>query len=174
MGCQVSECVGDRDIVAAVTAAAGPVIPDASCWTVVMDSHGQPAAAIAPGGTSVTANLVIADAAVPLAVAVGSDALADAPTDTVVVVTSGPSVIGVWAGDDLIDALVHGATREAGNVLPGDIQLPGRIVKHDITRHCRHAENGCACTTVLVVPEKPDPMPLCPAQTGISTHTFAW
>jgi hypothetical protein len=174
MGCQVSECVGDRDIAAAVTAAVGPVIPDASRWTVVMDSRGQPAAAIAPGGTSVTANLVIADKTVPVAVVVESDALADAPADTVVVVTSGLSVIGVWAGDDLIDALVHGASREAGSVLPGDIQLPGRIVKQDITRHCRYTENGCACGTVLVVPQKPDPMPLCPAQTGISPHTFAW
>ena len=174
MGCHVSERVGDRDIVAAVTAAAGPVIPDATRWTVVIDSHGQPAAAIAPGGTSVTANLVMADAAVPLAALVESDALADAPADTVVVVTSGLSVAGVWAGDDLIDALVHGATREASSALPGDIQLPGRIVKQDITRHCRYAENGCACATVLVVPEKPDPMPPCPAQTGISTHTFAW
>jgi hypothetical protein len=174
MGCHVNERVGDRDIAAAVTAAVGLVIPDATRWTVVVDSDGQPAAAIAPGGTSMTVNLVMADAAVPLAVVVESDALADAPIDTIVVVTSGPSVIGVWAGDDLIDALVHGATRDASSALPGDIQLPGRILKQDITRHCRYAENGCACATVLVVPEKPDPMPPCPAQTGISTHTFAW
>lgn len=170
----MSERVGDRDIALAVTAAAGPVIPHEARWTVVMDTHGQPAAAISPGGTSVTANLVITDAAVPLQAVVGSDALADAPADTVVVVTSGPSVIGVWQGDDLIDALVHGVTRDASAPLPGDIQLPGRIAKQDITRHCRHTEDGRACATVLVVPEKPDPMPPCPTQTGISTHNFAW
>ena len=174
MGCYVSERVGDRDIVAAVTAALGPVIPDATRWTVVMDSRGEPAAAIAPDGAFVTSNLVMADATLPLAAAVESHALVDARADTVVVVTSGLSIIGVWTGDDLIDALVHGATREASAALPGDIQLPGRIVKQDITRHCRHAENGHACATVLVVPEKPDPMPLCPAQGGITAHTFAW
>jgi hypothetical protein len=170
----VVERVGDRDLALAVTAAAGPVIPDGTRWTVVMDTHGQPAAAISPGGTSVTANLVISDEAVPLAAVVGSDALADASADTVVVVTSGPSVIGVWHGDDLIDALVHGVIRDASAALPGDIQLPGRITKQDITRHCRHTEDRRACATVLVVPEKPDPMPPCPAQTGITAHMFAW
>jgi hypothetical protein len=171
----MSERVGDRDIAAAVTAAAtGPVIPDATRWTVVTDSDGQPAVAIAPGGTAVSENLGVADAAIPLVAAIESDALADAVADTVVVVTTGLSVIGVWAGDDFIDALVHGATRDAAGALPGDIQLPGRIMKRDIIRYCRYAENGYECATLLVVPEKPDPMPKCPAQTGISAHTFAW
>jgi hypothetical protein len=172
--CQVSERVGDRDIASAVTAAAGAVIPDGTRWTVVMDADGHPTAAISPGGTSVTANLVIVDATMPLVAVLGAGALADAPVDTVVVVSRGPSVVGVWSSDDLIDALVHGVTREASAALPGDIQLPGRISKRDITRLCRHAEDGRACATVLVVPEKPDPMPPCPAQTGISAHTFAW
>lgn len=169
----MSERVADRDIEAAVTAGPGPVIPDGARWTVVLDGGGQPAAAIAPGGTSVTSSLVVVDAALPVAAAVESNALASAPADTVVVVTSGSAVVGVWAGEDLIDALVHGATREV-SPLPGDIQLPGRIAKQDITRRCKHTEQGRACATVLVVPEKPDPMPSCPAQSGISAHVFAW
>jgi hypothetical protein len=170
----MSERVSDRDIAPAVTAPAGPVIPDATRWTVVMDGDGHPAAAISPGGSSVTANLVVTDAAVPVAAVVGSDVLAAAPIDTAVVVTSGPSVVGVWSGDDLVNALLLGVTRDAGAALPGDIQLPGRISKKDITRHCRHTEGGHACATVLVVPEKPDPMPPCPAQAGVAAHTFAW
>lgn len=169
----MSERIGDREIEAAVTAGPGPVIPDGARWTVVVDSGGEPAAAIAPGGGPVTANLVVVDAAVPLAAALTSEALAGASADTVVVVTNGPSVVGVWAREDLIDALVHGAVREVSPA-PGDLQLPGRIAKQDITRHCRHAEQGRACATVLVVPEKPDPMPSCPGQTGISPHVFEW
>src|SRR5579859_6915982 len=106
---QVSERIGDRDIEAAVTAGPGPVVPDGARWTVVMDSGGEPAAAIAPGGGRVTANLVIVDAAVPVAAALASEALAGAADDAVVVMTSGPSVVGVWAREDLIDALVHDA-----------------------------------------------------------------
>ncbi len=170
----MSERVGDRDIAAAVTAGNGPVIPDDDRWTVVTGGHGQPVAAIGPRGASVTASLVIADAAVPLAAVLGSDAMADAGADTVVGVTNGPSVIGVWAGDDMIDAIAHGALRGAVAALPGDVQLPGRIAKLDITRRCRYVEHGHPCATVLVVPEKPDPMPPCPAQAGIGAHVFAW
>jgi hypothetical protein len=62
----------------------------------------------------------------------------------------------------------------AGEALLGDIQLPGRITKKDITRHCRHTGHGRSCATVLVVPEKPEQMPPCPAQAGISPHVFVW
>lgn len=89
--------MSDRDIVAAVITALGLVIADGTRWTVVMDGDDRLVAAIAPGGTSVTTNLVTADALVPLAALIESDALADAPADMVVVVTGGRSVLGVWA-----------------------------------------------------------------------------
>lgn len=55
-----------------------------------------------------------------------------------------------------------------------DRLLAVRISKQDITRHCRYAAGGRACAVILVVPEKPDPMPSCPAQPGIAAHPFAW
>jgi hypothetical protein len=188
----VSERVGDRDITPAVIASAGTIMPDAARWTVVLDADGQPVAAIAPGGASVAEDLVVADAATPIADALESEALAYATAGTVVVVTERTSVVGVWSGKDLIDALLHGATRGASRSLPGplgslpsplgslpgsmpgDMQLPGRITKKDITRRCRHTEQAHSCATVLVVPEKPEVMPQCPAQDGISSHVFAW
>jgi hypothetical protein len=174
----VSECVSDRDIAPAVVASAGTVMPDAARWTVVLDADAQPTVAIAPGGAAVAVDLVVADAATPVAVALGSEALTYAAASTVVVVTRGTSIVGVWSGEDLIDALFHGATRGATTSLPGslpgDIQLPGRIRKKDITRRCRHIEQARSCATVLVVPEKPEVMPRCPAQDGIGTHAFAW
>jgi hypothetical protein len=169
------ERVGDRDIAPAVTAAAGLVLPDGTRWTVVIGADGQPAAAISPAGASVATNLFIADAETPTAAVIGSAGQADHAADTVVVVTRGAVPIGVWSGDDFVDALLYGRTRGGlYGALQGDIQLPGRISKQDITRHCRYGENGRACTVILVVPEKPDPMPSCPAQAGITAHTFEW
>lgn len=169
------ELVEDRHIVATVTAAVGGTfIPDATRWTVVVDRHGQPATAIGPGGTFVPTNLVATGSTVPVAVVTELEGLARQPSKTAVVVKNGPAIIGVWAGDDLIDALAQGASRSVGGALPGDIQLPGRIINKHITRRCRYAQNGHECATFLVVPEKPDPMPPCSAQSGISAHRFVW
>lgn len=147
-------------------------MPSDTEWTVVLDSHGQPVAAIAPGGARLAEYLVVADAAVPVRDVLRSEALAHAATGTVVVVRRGESVAGVWAGEDLLHALLRRVTR--GLSMPGDVQLPGRIAKIDITRHCRHAEKGRTCAVVLVVPEKPETMPQCPAQHGIAVHAFEW
>jgi hypothetical protein len=147
-------------------------MPSDAVWTVVLNSDGQPVAAIAPGGAWLAEDLVVADAAVPVRDALRSEALAHASTGTVVVVRRGESVAGVWAGEDLLHALLRGVTR--GSSMPGDGQLPGRIAKVDITRHCQHAEKGRACAEVLVVPEKPETMPQCRAQHGIAVHAFEW
>jgi hypothetical protein len=170
----MSERMRDRDIAPAVTAAAGIVIPDRDRWTVVTGADGAPGAAIPPGGGPVLTNLFSVDVETPVAAVVGSRALSSAPADTVVVVTRGNAPIGVWSGDDFVDAFVHGSVRGGSGALPGDIVLPGRISKQDITRHCRYAVGGRACAVILVVPEKPDPMPSCPAQPGIAAHPFAW
>lgn len=170
----MSERIGDRDIKPTVTAPLGAVIPHDERWTVVLDEHGRPAAAIAPHGAAMAEDLVVADAAVSVIDALGSEALCSVGSDTVVVVMRGASVAGVWSGEDLVDAVTHGGTRGAGESLPGDIQLPGRITKKNITRHCRYTNHGRPCATVLVVPEKPEEMPQCPAQAGISSHTFVW
>jgi hypothetical protein len=141
----VSERVADRDIQPAATVPRGMVIPDETRWTVVLDPGGQPAAAISPGGTSVAENPVVADAALPVALLLQSQALARATAGTVVVVTAESAVVGIWAGQDLVDALVHGATREAGWAFAGDVQLPGVVTKKNITCRCRHAEPGISC-----------------------------
>jgi hypothetical protein len=172
--CQLSERIGDRDIKSAVMASVGAVIPHDQCWTVVLDEHGQPAAAIAADGAAMAEDLVVADAAVPVIDALETEALRRVGSNTVVVVTSGGFVVGVWSGEDLIDAVMHGGTRGVGESLPGDIQLPGPIRKKNITRHCCYTDHGRSCSTVLVVPEKPEEMPQCPTQAGISPHAFAW
>jgi hypothetical protein len=169
---QLSECIGDRRIEPAVTARPGTIMPSDTEWTVVLDSHRQPVAAIAPGGAQLAEDVVVANAAVPVRDALRSEALAHATARTVVVVRRGESVVGVWAGEDLLHTLLRGVTR--GSSMPGDLQLLGRIAKIDITRHCRHAEKGRTCAVVLVVPEKPETMPQCPAQHGIAVHAFEW
>jgi hypothetical protein len=170
----VSERVGDRDIRPAVTVAAGTVVPHDQWWTVVLDEDGQPAAAIAAGGAATAVDLVVADAALPVSDALGSEALRYADSDTIVVVTRGRSVAGVWADEDFADAVMSGSTRAAGESLAGDLQLPGPIKKKPILRHCRYTGRRRSCATVLVVPEKPEEMPQCPAQAGISPHEFMW
>lgn len=170
----MSERIGDRDIKPTVTATTGAIIPNDDRWTVVLDEHGRPAAAIAPHGEAIAENLVVADAAVQIIDALGSEALRRVDGHTVVVVTRGASIVGVWSGEDLVDAVMQGGTRAAGESLPGDIQLPGLITVKPINRHCRHTDHGRSCATVLVVPEKPEEMPQCPVQAGISPHTFVW
>lgn len=170
----MSERVGDRDIQPAVTMPAGVITPDEARWTVILDSRGQPATAISPGGASVADDLVVADAVLPVAYVLQSQALARATAETIVVVTREAAIAGVWAGEDLVDALLHGATRDASLAFPGDVMLPGLITKKNITRRCQHTEQGHSCVTVLVVPEKPEMMPPCPARDGMSAHMFAW
>lgn len=116
----------------------------------------------------------MADAEVPVAAALGSKALSYAAASTVVVVTKGTSVVGIWSGSDLLGALLRRVTRAATASLPGDLQLPGRITKKNITRRCRYTTHGVSCATILVVPEKPESMPQCPAQGGITLHAFVW
>jgi hypothetical protein len=170
----MSERIGDRDIKPTVTATAGAIIPDDERWTVVLDQHGRPAAAIAPHGAAIAEDLVVADAAVPISTALSSEALRRADGGTVVVVMRGASVVGIWSGEDLVDAVMQGGARGGGESLPSYIQLPGRPKKKNITRHCRYVDQGRSCTTVLSVPEKPEEMPQCPAEAGVSSHTFVW
>ena len=170
----MSERVGDRQLQPARTASRGPVLPDASCWTIVVDDDRGPTAAVPPAGTGAAEELLVADASLPIADALGSQALRTLTDRTAVVVTSGGSIQGVWTGEDLVDAAMHGGTRSAGEALPGDIQLMGLPRKKDITRHCGYNRDGVACATVLVVPEKPEEMPACPPQDGIPPHTFEW
>jgi hypothetical protein len=167
----VSERIEDRELGQAVMASVGAILPGDEHWTVIVDGDGQPIAAIAPGG-GVATDLVVAEASLPIVDAFESDALRDSTSETAVVVMRGPSVVGVWSGDDLVDAAMHGGTR--GEALAGDMVLPGLITKKDITRRCRHTDGGRACATILVEPEKPEVMPACPAQAGVSPHSFEW
>jgi hypothetical protein len=169
----MTENVGDRDLAPAVTASTGAVTPDEERWIVVVEDDGRPTEVIAPGG-AVAEDAVISDAAVPVEAAIDSDELLYLTGATAVVVTSGGAVVGIWSGDDLVDAAMHGGTRAAGEAMQGDLQLPGRISKKNITRRCRYTEHGRSCTTILVVPEKPQHMPQCPPQAGLSSHTFGW
>jgi hypothetical protein len=171
---KVDERVGDRDISPAVAVSAGMVVPDAARWTVVLDIDEKPVAVIAPGGARVAEDLVVVDAELPVTEALRSEVLADAAATTVVVVMKGMSVVGVWSDSDLLDARLRRVTRTTTCSLPGDVQLPGRITKKNITRRCRYTARGISCASVLVVPEKPEAMPQCPARDGLTTHAFEW
>jgi hypothetical protein len=169
----MTEYVGDRDLAPAVTATTGAWTPDGASWLVVVGADGRPTDVISPSGV-VAEDVVVTDAAVPVGTALGSPALRQLTRSTAVVVTSHAAVVGVWSGNDLVAAALRGVARGSGEALPGDIQLPGRIRKKNITRNCRHTDRGLSCATMLVVPEKPDPMPPCSAQPGLAAHTFGW
>ncbi|HEY7592191.1 MAG TPA: hypothetical protein VH969_03480 [Actinophytocola sp.] len=169
----MTENVGDRELERAMTVPPGLFRPDGENWLVVVEEDGWPAEVISPDGV-VAEDVVVTDAAVPVGTAITSVALQHVTRATAVVVTSGAAVVGVWSGDDLVDAALRGGTRSGGDALPGDIQLPGRIRKKNITRRCRYTDHCGSCTRILVVPEKPSPMPQCPAQAGLAAHKFVW
>ena len=143
--------------------------PSPTGWTVVVDAAGEPVSAFAPGATEAAPEIVVADARMPVDVALGLHVLRDlAPDGAVVCVDGARRVVGVWAGHDLADALMLGALRHS------DVRLPGRIAIPRLTRLCQFAGPGTRCGTPLSWPERPETMPPCPNASGLADHTFVW
>jgi hypothetical protein len=77
------------------------------------------------------------------------------------------SIIGVWHGDDLEDALAFGSTRSL-------VRLSGTIAIPEIRRICGHSEAGQLCAAVMTFSQYPDAPPPCPNPSGLTGHTFVW
>jgi hypothetical protein len=151
-----------------VTTSAAPERPAPGAWTVLVDAGGWPVAALPPGGATPVAEIVVAEADLPVAEALRAPALEDLAAECPVVCVSGGRVVGVWAGDDLLDALMRGPTRSVGSDLPGEIRIPL------VSRRCRFTEDAARCLSPLTVPEKPETMPPCRNTAGLAAHAFVW
>jgi hypothetical protein len=134
---------------------------------VVVDERGEPVAVLAPADEADAppeVGMVLADGRTPVAAV-----LPALEPDDVVVLTDAGTVVGVWAGEDLADAVMLGPPR-----FTTDVRLPGEIRIPEVRRRCRYAEAGTTCHSVLSVPEKPEVMPECGNPRQLTAHRFAW
>jgi hypothetical protein len=165
----MTEYLRDHATAMFVVSGASTVTPSPRDWTVVLGESGTPVSALPPGDPVAVAEIAVADADTPIEVALKFPAIQDLDPGCPVVCVRDGEVVGVWAGDDLVDALMRGALRGAS-----DTQLPGRIRIPTVLRQCRFVENTASCGSSLSVEEKPDTMPMCPNTSMLSVHTFVW
>lgn len=145
-----------------------PAVAAPDRWTVVVDAHGEPVTVLAPigaaDGVPQEVALVLAGGDTPVA-----EVLRLLEPDDVVVLTEAGAVTGVWAGDDLADAVMAGPSRFTTDVrLPGDIRIP------EVRRRCRYAEGGAVCHEPMSFVEKPSDLPGCGNPHGLAAHRFGW
>jgi len=136
-------------------------------WTVVVDEHGEPAAVLTPSDDADAppeVGMVLAGGETPIAAV-----LPALEPDDVVVLTDAGTVVGVWAGEDLVDAVMLGTPR-----FTTDVRLPGEVRIPEVRRRCRYADEGTTCQNVLSVPEKPEVMPECGNPHQLTAHRFVW
>jgi hypothetical protein len=164
----MAETLRDRARSTFVVSVSGAVKPSPGDWTVVVDA-GVPVSAIAPGERAAVTEIVVADADMPVDLALAAPALRDLEPGSAVVCVSEGDVVGLWAGEDLDDALMLGPARLAGDTrLAGTIQIPL------VSRRCRFEEGGVPCGGRLSVPEKPESMPPCRNPAPLTAHNFVW
>ncbi|BEL05193.1 hypothetical protein Q0Z83_033840 [Actinoplanes sichuanensis] len=145
-----------------------PAGPAPGRWTVVVDVHGEPVTVLTPVGAAdgvpPEVALVVAGGDTPV-----GEVLHLLDPDDVVVLTDGGAVTGVWAGDDLADAVMAGPQRFTTDVrLPGDIRIP------EVRRRCRYAEGGTVCHQSMSFVEKPSEPPACGNPHALAAHRFGW
>jgi hypothetical protein len=165
----MTDYLGDHASTMFVLSEADAVAPSPREWTVVVGASGEPISALPPGDPVAVAEIVVAEADTPVDLALEFPALKDLEPGCPVVCVRDGAVVGLWAGDDLIDALMRGTVR-----LSSDSQLPGRIRIPTVLRQCRFVEDAVPCGSTLSVVEKPETMPLCPNTSMLAAHTFVW
>ncbi|GGN83885.1 hypothetical protein GCM10010112_62680 [Actinoplanes lobatus] len=139
-----------------------PATPAPDRWTVVVDERGEPVTVLTPAGAEVA--FVVADGETPVAAV-----LSLLEPDDVVVLTSAGTVSGVWAGDDLVDAVMAGPSR-----FTTDMRLPGEVRIPEVRRRCRYTEDGAVCDHRMSFPERPRELPECGNPQRLAAHRFGW
>ena len=116
--------------------------------------------------------LVTVKADVAAATAVCSPAFRVLRPHHPVLVEDGDEPIGVWAGENLAEAIVSfGSSRGAGLA---DFGLQGPVDISEIRAVCHYCEAGTDCLAQRAFPEPPDDMPECANPKCLTAHTFEW
>ena len=141
-------------------------------WIVLVDDN-RPVSAIAPATRLDPARpvpaIIVAPADLDVDAALASEAFAEAADVSAVVLVDAGTVVGVWGGPSLANAVVKGPARGVpGSVLPGAPAIPV------IVRSCTFTEGGTLCASPSSFPGKPSPMPACPNARHLSAHDFHW
>jgi hypothetical protein len=181
--------LGGRPLTAAIAVPATITVSQASAhaqgrWIVVVDAAGTPQAAAGPGTldhhaadrplATVVRDLpaaIVADAATPLRKVLAPWMLDELDTTSAVIVVADGAVQGVWAGEDLFQAVLD-AERPRSTF--GDAELPGEITIPMLLKACTFQENTTPCTAVRRFPERPSAMPPCDNPSGLTQHQFRW
>ena len=148
-----------------------PVVPP-DRWIVLVDGD-RPVSAIAPVTRLDPAGpvpaIIVAPADLDVDAALASEAFAEAADVSAVVLVDAGTVVGVWGGPSLANAVAQGPARGVrGSVLPGTPMSPV------IVRSCTFTEGGTICASWSSFPGKPSPMPACPNARHLSAHDFHW
>ncbi|MFC9607996.1 hypothetical protein ACFTTN_31685 [Streptomyces niveus] len=150
-------------------------------WVVAVTSDGTIAGALPPGSLvqeqrttladllHATPPTVIAAADTPVSAALASPAFDALESGSAVVLTDARAVVGVWAGEDLRNALATSAWRTGS-----DSQLPGPVQIPVVVRVCGHREGIVACPAHGMFEEYPDDLPTCENPAGLQRHRFVW
>ena len=148
-----------------------PVVPP-DRWIVLVDGD-RPVSAIAPATRLDPAGavpaIIVAPADLDVDAALASEAFAEAADVSAVVLVDAGTVVGVWGGPSLANAVAQGPARGVrGSVLPGTPMSPV------IVRSCTFTEGGTICASWSSFPGKPSAMPACPNARHLSAHDFHW
>ena len=148
-----------------------PVVPP-DRWIVLVDGN-RPVSAIAPATRLDPARpvpaIIVAPADLDVDAALASEAFAEAADVSAVVLVDAGTVVGVWGGPSLANAVAQGPARG----VPGSV-LPGTPASPVIVRSCAFTEGGTICASSSSFPGKPNPMPACPNARHLSAHDFHW
>jgi len=147
-------------------------------WLVLV-RRGRPVSALAPGTVlskgSRLPGILVAAADMNLAEALESDAFRQLTEFSALVVTEPsagqadqPGIAGVVTGQTLAQVILRGTTRGIFGPLPGASSIPL------ITRSCGFAEGGVTCATMMPFEARPNSMPGCLNDRGLTAHPFAW
>ncbi|MGC4900481.1 hypothetical protein ACLQ2Y_14210 [Micromonospora echinospora] len=166
--------VGEMDIERAVVVRTGMRPPGAGDgWLVTVDEDGEvvaaaPADRVRTDDPMAERDIIVLDAACPVAAALNSPAFAEVRWPPTVVVHAGDGIVGVWADEDLADVWPHRLDR--GSV---DIGLPGEVLIPRLRRRCGFRDKArCSERRDFVV--RRDRAVPCGNPDGLTEHNFVW
>ncbi|WP_433393865.1 hypothetical protein [Micromonospora sp. KLBMP9576] len=143
-------------------------------WIVTVDEGGTkviaavPAAMDCTGGPVAERDIIVVDAAWPVAAALNSQAFDEARWPPTVVVRAGDKIVGVWADEDLADVWPHRQARGSVDVgLPGDVRIPL------LRRRCGFRDKA-RCSARRDFEARPHAAVQCSNPDGFADHHFVW
>lgn len=186
----MAEIVGERALDDVVELAASETVGSAlsrlrgAHWVAVVDDQGVPVCVAASDDLErqgwerhlrdlvlTFPPFVVVEDEMPVREAVRSSAFRTMDAESPVLVRRKGAVAGVWAGDDLAEAMLANVQARR---FASDTALPGNIGIPQIVRLCGFAHAGRPCLDRRSFPEKPEAMPACHNPKRLPPHAFLW